>query len=103
MDIEGSEYRALRGAMTTLQRCRPAILIELNEKALRRCQSSADEVKELLKKLDYQGWVIGRKVVRPIHSSQPIHHCDECLFIHRSKTSLIEKLGLPNCEVADTS
>ncbi len=93
MDIEGSEYHALRGALRTLQRCRPTILIELNEAALRQCQSSAAEVKALLSDLGYRGWVIGRKGLRLIRTARQIHDCDECLFVHSDNTSLIRKLG----------
>ena len=83
MDVEGSEYRALRGGTKTLESYRPTILIELNEKALRSCQSSSKEVKELLASFGYRGWVIERKTLRPIQSSRSVHDCDECLFIHR--------------------
>ncbi len=95
MDIEGSEFRALIGAATTLARFKPALLLELNEPALQRCGSSTRAVKELLSKAGYFGWIIGRTVVRPIPESQETHVCDECLFIHRERQSLIDKLRLP--------
>jgi FkbM family methyltransferase len=101
IDIEGSEYRALRGTVKMLQRCRPVILIELNENALRSCGSSGYEVKELLRGLGYHGWVIGWKAPRPIRSSQLIHDCDECLFVHRDNRSLMQKLRLPDSEIID--
>ena len=96
MDIEGSEYRALRGALRTLQEFRPAILLELNENALRSCQTSSKNVKELLDDLGYRGWVIERMGIRPINSMQLFHNCDECLFVHRDSTSLVSKLRLPS-------
>lgn len=96
MDIEGSEYRALRGAEKTLARHKPTLLIELNEEALRRCQSSANDVKRLLRDAGYRGWHIGRRAVRPIPEVQSSHDCDECLFIHRDRGALIGELGLPN-------
>src|SRR5262249_49339909 len=95
MDVEGSEYRALRGAANTLERCRPSLLIELNEEALRGCQSSTEQVKSFLRDLGYRGWLLGRKTLQPIPENQVNHYCDECLFIHRQKTSLIRKLGFP--------
>jgi FkbM family methyltransferase len=95
MDIEGSEYRALRGAARTLARCRPVLMIELNEFALSRCGSSAREVKELLHASGYRGWVIGRKAVRMLPESRSTHECDECLFIHRDNQLLISRLRLP--------
>lgn len=96
MDIEGSEYHALLGAVGTLSRHRPTLVIELNEGALRGCRSSANEVKKLLRECGYRGWSIGRRVVRVIPDSQGTHDCDECLFIHRDNSFLIGELGLPN-------
>lgn len=95
MDVEGSEYRALKGTAKTLETCRPALLIELNEGALQSCQSSAEQVKSFLRGLGYRGWVLGRKAVQPIPENGSNHHCDECLFVHRQNASLIRKLALP--------
>ncbi len=36
LDVEGFEVRALRGAKDTIHRCRPVMLIEVNESALSR-------------------------------------------------------------------
>jgi FkbM family methyltransferase len=94
MDIEGSEYHALCGAQARVMGDRPTILIELNEVALRRCNSSSAEVKKLLDNFGYQGWVVGRRLLAPINDLTVEHHCDECLFIHRSNASLMHDLGV---------
>jgi FkbM family methyltransferase len=94
MDIEGSEYRALRGGEKTLAKYKPAILIELNDVALNRCGSSAASVKNLLREAGYRGWVVGRSAVRPIAGDLSRHDCDECIFIHRDRESLMRKLKL---------
>lgn len=99
MDIEGSEYRALRGAMKTLQRCRPTILIELCEETLRDCGSSPSEVAEFLGKLGYRGWVIERKVARLIEASKEIPNECECLFVHCDNISLMQRLKLPKWQI----
>lgn len=93
MDIEGSEYYALRGAMKTLQRSRPVIFIELNESALRDCKSSAKDIRELLYGLGYRGWVIGRTCLRRIESYLT-HDCHECVFVHRDDREAMQNLGL---------
>jgi FkbM family methyltransferase len=77
MDIEGSEYKALLGAETTIARSRPPILIELNERALKACGSSARQVKELLRQYGYEGWLISTGEAITLDAD---HDCDECLF-----------------------
>lgn len=94
IDIEGSELAALRGAARTLRTHQPAVLIELNESALRRCGASSQQVKTLLRKAGYRGWLIGRRTTRPILDDAAPHECDECLFIHQDRRSLMRKLGL---------
>ena len=94
MDIEGSEYRALRGAANTLAKYKPTILVELNESALHGCKSCARDVKELLRENGYRGWQIGRTAVRPISDIQAEHRCDECIFVHQENKSVMERLQL---------
>jgi FkbM family methyltransferase len=94
MDIEGSEYRALRGAERTLRTHQPVLLIELNESALQKCQSSTSQVKDLLRELGYRGWVIDQEANRPVPEGQVTHECDECLFVPKGKEGLIRGLGL---------
>jgi FkbM family methyltransferase len=104
MDIEGSELAALRGASKTIARLRPAMLIELNELALARCEASAREVVEFLADLDYDGWIVGDGHPRPITPEMP-HQCDECLFLPREADQLRVRLelsapGAPNRRAA---
>jgi FkbM family methyltransferase len=54
IDIEGAEFRALRGACATLRRFKPAILIELNPETLGRENSSVRELVEFLEDLGYR-------------------------------------------------
>lgn len=53
MDIEGYEVKALKGALKTINSCRPTMLIEVNRFALERAGSSPEELKLLIKQLDY--------------------------------------------------
>jgi FkbM family methyltransferase len=54
IDTQGSEARVLAGASRTLQRCRPNLLIEIDERALRESGSSAADLLQHLCLLDYQ-------------------------------------------------
>lgn len=94
MDIEGSEMAALQGAIKTLRQFKPAILIELNEPALQRFGTSAVAARLFIQELGYRGWIISPNGVRPLRPDDQ-HVCDECLFIHRDKSALIQALKLP--------
>jgi FkbM family methyltransferase len=94
MDIEGSEHRALLGAARTLERFKPAILIELNRETLESCGSSPEAVKEVLESAGYRGWVIAAAGARPIEAGDA-HLCDECLFIHQSEIDVEVRRRLP--------
>jgi FkbM family methyltransferase len=80
MDIEGSEFKALSGAQNTIEKYKPPILIELNEKASRACGSSTSEVKSLLASFGYRGFLIGKSSLSSILPDQH-HDIDECLFL----------------------
>lgn len=48
LDIEGYEVQALEGAGETIERCRPVMLIEVNEGALNRQGTTPDDLFDLL-------------------------------------------------------
>jgi len=54
LDVEGAELRVLRGALATLARCKPELLIEVSPEALRRQSGSREEVFDLLRGLGYR-------------------------------------------------
>ncbi len=95
MDVEGFEYRALLGAEQTLDKLKPSVIIELNGTALRRCDTSPQQVKEFLYRHGYLGWIIGSGTLSPISRDQIDHVCDECLFLHRTIISSMISRGLP--------
>lgn len=53
LDIEGMELGAIHGARYTILRCRPIILCEINESALKRNQTSGLELIEKIESLGY--------------------------------------------------
>jgi len=54
IDAEGMEVKILRGARETLRRCRPTLVIEVNEGALLRQGTSSSELRELIQSLNYE-------------------------------------------------
>jgi FkbM family methyltransferase len=59
IDVEGSEYRAIMGAMNLILKNRPIILSEILPLSLQRISGkSADEYLELFLKLDYKIFII---------------------------------------------
>jgi FkbM family methyltransferase len=54
IDVEGFELRVLRGGERTLAAHRPALVVEINDTALRRAGTDAHEVADLLRTLGYR-------------------------------------------------
>jgi FkbM family methyltransferase len=62
IDVEGHESAVLRGAVETIRRCQPSILIEVEEA---RAPGSFAAVSEMLIDLEYEGyWLDGTKLRR---------------------------------------
>jgi FkbM family methyltransferase len=58
IDIEGSEFFALKGMSVTLLKLRPTILIEILEQNLRKTNATSEELFDYLWKLDYIAYKI---------------------------------------------
>jgi|SRR5579875_243488 len=72
LDIEGQELSALRGAVSTIRRFRPRlILVEDDPQLLKRSASSSDELWHLLTSLGYQGHRIETGFDAPMVQFQP--------------------------------
>lgn len=54
LDLEGAELRALYGAVRTLERCRPVLIIEVVERQLERYNDNAERLHGLLLRLHYK-------------------------------------------------
>ena len=71
IDIEGAESMVLRGANKLLQDARPIIYLEVSSKLLRRCNSSADQIYEMLQENNYKvydpnGWSLTEIKLGPL-------------------------------------
>jgi len=54
IDVQGAEMRVLRGATEIIKRYHPALFVEIDEAALKRQQSGADEIISLLGEFGYR-------------------------------------------------
>ena len=61
MDVEGSEVRALLGARKTLERFRPILVVEYNQRTLEKTGSSVAELDTLLNELGYERYCLMRR------------------------------------------
>ena len=71
IDVEGFEGRVLLGAERTLRRCHPAIVLEINERALVRQGTKASEVFAILKGMDYRIYVLEAGGLTPAGDDLP--------------------------------
>lgn len=84
LDIEGFEFKALRGFGRTLRQRRPALILELNAELLALNDSSPSEVAAFLDSLGYRCFALDRMgfrgrhrlVLRPLSPEQVIHEKD---------------------------
>jgi FkbM family methyltransferase len=73
IDVEGSEPRVLDGARRTLERHRPALVVECNPAALLRFQGiGAADLLGRLAAHGEVGWIAGRRVIRPIRGAEEL-------------------------------
>jgi FkbM family methyltransferase len=62
IDVEGFEYRVLFGAIETIETTNPAMLIEVNDGALRRAGSSREELIDIVEYLGYSHSITDRRI-----------------------------------------
>lgn len=63
IDVEGHELSVLRGAIQTIRRCSPSILIEIEE---RHKQNAIRDVQEFFFKINYKGYFLLNRSLLPI-------------------------------------
>ena len=72
IDVQGAELRVLQGATHTLAASRPALLVELDDPALRQQQASIEAVVEFLASYGYRGRLLLPAGLSPPCSSKEL-------------------------------
>ncbi len=91
IDAEGHEQEVLRGAWETLERCRPAVIIEVEE---RHRAGSVALVNDLLATLDYQRWWMRGGALEQVANSAVIDATEDArnfVFLPADKAQAIAR------------
>jgi FkbM family methyltransferase len=78
IDVEGCEFKVLRGAEQLLKKYSPTIICEINDMALREMGTDKGEIYDFMSGLGYQGFNLtngkGWETLNP-------RHCDNAVFV----------------------
>lgn len=93
LDIEGSEMPALRGAIDSISRMHPLVVVEANYDTSKAFGYRPKDIKDWFEKLSYLCFVFRRiKWVR-VQQNEEIRHGDNMLFILESDKQLLTRLN----------
>ncbi|MBR1734328.1 MAG: FkbM family methyltransferase [Alphaproteobacteria bacterium] len=56
LDIEGSELKALQGALKTIEKFHPAIMLGVNSNALKAAGTDHDEIQKIISEINYKAY-----------------------------------------------
>jgi FkbM family methyltransferase len=101
VDVEGAEYKALKGGEALLSRSRPAIVSEFSVEMTRRVsQVSPEHYLHWIAGMDYQLYVLDRKSCEPVAVDSvsalldgwgSCARIEDLLFLPREKVHLVER------------
>jgi FkbM family methyltransferase len=77
MDVEGAEFRALKGAVGILNRFRPLLLLELADRALRHQGCSSAEIWEFFRQENYRIFAFDQSTGLPVPAQQKPYYDSE--------------------------
>jgi FkbM family methyltransferase len=99
IDVQGAELRVLKGAASTLRTFRPALVVELDEKALRSQGASVEAVVEFLASFGYRGQLLSSEGLssfpdrRELIVASLAHEYIDALFIGGPEPSSLQPVG----------
>jgi FkbM family methyltransferase len=68
VDVEGAESLVLEGARATLERHKPALIVEITPEYLKRLERSTEDIERLLSSLGYECYAIENNGLRRLRS-----------------------------------
>jgi hypothetical protein len=71
LDIEGSEFNALKGAKNAIEKFRPSLIIRANNNTLKTCNADSEKLQKIIGELRYYIYKI---VENPILSLEKIEN-----------------------------
>lgn len=88
IDVEGHEHSVLRGARRTIERCRPRVLIEAEE---RHAPGSVRRIQAFFRRFGYRGYFVFQRQLAPIECFDPAR-------MQRSEDIADYTLGMPRAQ-----
>ena len=92
LDIEGSELAALKGMREVLQRQKPVLIAEMNPESLSMFNLKPSAIREYLKQLNFEGFLILANGNLAYLNEQEISQTINVLFIHTEKVNAYQEL-----------
>lgn len=93
LDIEGSEFPALKGAIESISQMHPLVVAEANYQTARAFGYKPQDIKEWFKKFSYSCFVFRRNNWINIEKADLIKHGENMLFIYNAGTQYLSKLN----------
>lgn len=92
LDIEGSEMPALRGAIDSISKMHPLVVVEANYETSRAFNYQPEDIKEWFEKLSYACFVFHRGKWFKVKNNEEIRHGDNMLFVWNSDNHSLAQL-----------
>jgi FkbM family methyltransferase len=96
IDVEGNELRVLAGGRATIERNRPALIVELSERTLQGV--TLDEAFRAVIDLNYQGFFYLGKELLPLSKFSKVEHQDKVRHKRHSRVYIRNFIFLPDKE-----
>ncbi len=102
MDVEGSELKVLKGAHDSIEKYRPALILGLNENALKVCGATIEEIEREIFSLRYKAYELEDT---PVFAFKEVKNLKQCkgkmvVCLHES---LVPPSSLPQPEDKEIS